>query len=88
VVEFDDPEFAETGRDSVYYVRAIEEPTPTVNGGNLRTKFDEQGRAVEIDPCWGGYRTDPLDDCLADTEHRAWSSPIFVDFEPNSHADL
>ena len=25
-------------------------------------------------------------DRLADTEHRAWSSPIFVDFEPGDRA--
>lgn len=80
VVEFDDPEFVGAGRDSIYYVRAIEEATPTVNGGNLRTTYNQQGKAVEIDPCYGGYRTDPTDDCLSNTEHRAWSSPIFVDF--------
>jgi len=84
VVEFDDPEYAEGGRDTVYYVRAIEEPTPTVNGANLRTKFDENGKAIEINPCYGDFRTQALDDCLADTEHRAWSSPIFVDFGPSA----
>jgi hypothetical protein len=80
VAEFSDPEFAKAGRDTVYYVRAIEEATPTVNGANLRTQFDAQGKAVEINPCYGDYRTSALDDCLADTEHRAWSSPIFVNF--------
>jgi len=80
VAEFDDPEFTQAGRDSIYYVRAIEEATPTVNGANLRSKFDEQGKVIEINPCYGDYRTSATDDCLADTEHRAWSSPIFVDF--------
>ena len=41
--ESTDPSFT---RDSVYYVRAIEEPTPTVNGKNLRTKFDENGNPI------------------------------------------
>lgn len=86
MIEFDDPEFSTAGRDTVYYVRAIEEATPTVNGANLRTKFDEQGKAVEINPCYGDYRTPAEDDCLADTQHRAWSSPVFVDFLQDNSA--
>lgn len=77
VAEFDDPTFA---RDALYYVRAIEEPTPTINGANLRTTFDAQGRPVAVDPCFDGYPTSRHDDCLAPTEHRAWSSPIYVDW--------
>jgi hypothetical protein len=72
VVEFDDPTYAERGRDVLYYVRAIQEPTPTVNGGGLRC--DREG----CKPCYGNYRTPPEDDCLVDAEERAWSSPIFL----------
>jgi len=72
VVEFEDPSYAELGRDLLYYVRAIQEPTPTVNGGNLRC---EDG---ECEPCYGNFRTSTEDDCLVDAEERAWSSPIFV----------
>ena len=32
-VEFEDPDFAAGGRDAIYYVRAIQEPTPAVNAG-------------------------------------------------------
>ncbi len=66
-VEFEDPEFAEAGRDSVYYVRALQEPTPAVRGNPLV-------------PCPSGYLTPPEEDCLAPVEERAWSSPIYVDF--------
>jgi hypothetical protein len=79
-VAFSDPEFAAAGRDTLYYVRAIEAPRPAVNAANLRCRYDEQGSCVEVDPCFGDYRTDYQDDCLAETEERAWSSPIFVEY--------
>ena len=78
-VRFEDPEFASSGRDAVYYVRALQEPTPAINGANLRTTFDAQGNAVSVDPCSGSWRTASSDDCLAPVQERAWSSPIYVD---------
>jgi len=72
VVEFEDPSYSELDRDLLYYVRAIQEPTPTVNGDGLRCHNGE------CHPCYGNYRTPADDDCLADTEERAWSSPIFL----------
>ena len=77
-VEFSDPDFAAGGRDATYYVRAIQEPSPQVNGANLRCTYDENGRCVEVNPCFGDYRTDMDEECLADVEHRAWSSPIYL----------
>jgi hypothetical protein len=78
-VQFEDPEFAALGRDTVYYVRALQTPTPAINGANLRTRF-EDGRAVSLRPCRVGAGADAADDCLADVQERAWSSPIFVDY--------
>jgi hypothetical protein len=77
-VEFDDPEFVAAGRDTTYYVRAIEEPSPAVNAGALRCRQEESGGCLEVKPCYGDYRTSPSDDCLGTVEERAWSSPIFV----------
>jgi hypothetical protein len=79
VVQFEDADFAASARPAAYYVRAIEEATPTVNADNLRCERDAQGNCVKVNPCYGDYRTDPKDDCLAPSEERAWSSPIFVD---------
>ena len=79
-VEFDDTDFISGARDSLYYVRAIQEPTPTINGGNLRCEYDENGACIKVNPCYPHEWTDASDDCLAPSEHRAWSSPIFVDF--------
>jgi len=79
VVQFEDSEFATAPRSASYYVRAIEEATPTVNAANLRCETDASGRCVKVNPCYGDYRTPASDDCLADSEERAWSSPIYVD---------
>jgi hypothetical protein len=78
-VSFEDPNFAGSGRDTVYYVRAVEEPSMAINGANQRAELDVDGQVVRTDPCHGGYRTPADDDCLAPVEERAWSSPIYVD---------
>jgi hypothetical protein len=78
---FSDPDFAAGNRDALYYARAIEEPIDMINAANLRTTFDEEGNAVATNPCYGDYRTDATDECLAKAGHRAWSSPIFVGYK-------
>jgi hypothetical protein len=78
---FDDPEFAAAGRETVYYVRAIQAASPAVNGAQLRCERDAAGRCTMSRPC-GTLPSGLPDDCLAEVEERAWSSPIFVDFRP------
>jgi hypothetical protein len=84
VAEFSDEEFAASGRDAVYYVRALQEPTAAVNADNLRTRFDAQGAPVAVDPCGVAAVSRPGDDCVGEAAERAWSSPIFVDYGPGS----
>ena len=63
----------------LYYVRAIEAPSPAVDADPLGCTRDESGRCVELKPC----SERPVDDdCLSLTEERAWSSPIFVNRAP------
>ncbi len=72
-----DPDFS---RDTVYHVRAIEEDTPTINARNLRTTFDQAGRAVDITTCYDDFKTRTADQCLSLVGRRAWPSPISVDY--------
>ena len=77
-VEFEDPEFSSAGRETLYYVRAIQEPTLAVNGAGLRCEWNEAGECTRVRPCYADDRTSFEDDCLAEIEERAWSSPIFL----------
>ena len=79
MVEFEDADFVGDRRDSVYYVRALEAPSGIVNGAGLRCEYDDAGACISADPCFGDYRGDASDDCLAEGYERAWSSPIYVD---------
>jgi len=76
-ISFSDDEFAKDGRDTVYYARAIEAPSMAVDADPLGCERDAEGRCVEMQRCFD--RPDD-DDCLSETEERAWSSPIFVDY--------
>ena len=80
-VEFEDPEFSEMGRDTLYYARAIEEVTPMINGEAPRCEYDENGQCIKPTMCYNSYVTDASDNCLAEDEPRAWSSPIFVNYK-------
>jgi hypothetical protein len=81
VVTFSDESFAAQGRDALYYARAIEEPSQAVGADPLGCERDAAGRCVRTHPCFGRPASD---ECLAQTEERAWSSPIFVDFRRGS----
>jgi len=77
VFEFEDTDFPALGRDAVYYVRALEEPSPKVNADTLRCERDAEGACLRTRPCRPGGSSS--DECLAPERARAWSSPIFVD---------
>jgi len=82
VFEFEDPEFSTSKRDTVYYVRAISEPKPLINGRTQNYEYDQVGNYVGMSPC----NTLDDDDCLGVNEPRAWSSPIFVAYGEGVHS--
>jgi len=79
-VRFSDPDFMAAQRDAVYYVRALEDATPTINADNVRCERDASGQCIAVNLCRAVPPTAYTDDCLADAQERAWSSPIFVDY--------
>ena len=79
-VRFSDEDYSSDKRDSVYYVRAIEEPSLRINAGNLRCDFDELGNCKKVNICYGSYKTSREDNCTMMSEERAWSSPIYVNY--------
>jgi len=84
-VSFEDPEFSEAPRETVYYVRAIQESSLAVNGDPLACERNENGVCVRGNICQGGgEHGPPVADCLGLVEERAWSSPIFLDIGPQS----
>ena len=80
-ITFDDPDYEQLGRDTVYYVRALEAPKPGINAENIRCERDSAGNCLRATLC---DDTSGSDNCLADHEPRAWSSPIFIDWQPQA----
>ena len=82
MASFSDPDFNKQERDTVYYVRAIEESSMIINLENLRCKYNTLGECIEVNICSGSELNTPKkDECLSRGEERAWSSPIFVDYD-------
>ncbi len=79
VIEFDDADFSTEARDSLYYVRAIQQPQPLINGDPFACEYDDQGFCVKRAYCIGSNATRDKN-CLSEAEPRAWSSPIFIDY--------
>ena len=82
---FTDTEFENGARDAVYYARVIEAEQATVNAATLGCEYNSEGVCVSMRDC--GNDPGTPDDCRAPAEHRAWSSPIFVDYAKPQSGD-
>ena len=77
-VSFEDSDW-DPSRETVYYVRALQQPTLAIGGDPLRCERDEHGNCVRARACpASGPDFDPDDNCLSPVQERAWSSPIFL----------
>jgi hypothetical protein len=83
VATFSDESYGRGGRDALYYARAIEAPSAAIAADPLGCRRGDDGRCVQVDPCFGRPESD---ECLSQTEERAWSSPIFVNQRRNMAA--
>jgi hypothetical protein len=82
---FMDPDYANGKRDTIYYVKAIQEAEPAINAQPVKCERDGNGKCIKATLCYGDYRSGE-DGCTAPAEHRAWSSPIYLDYRQNSAA--
>jgi hypothetical protein len=80
---FTDPDYARGKRDALYYVKAIQEAEPTINAEPVKCERDGNGKCVKATLCYGDYRSGE-DACTSPSEHRAWSSPIYLDYREKS----
>lgn len=82
VVEFDDPEYSNNGRDTLYYARALQQATEMVNGEPFACEEqDTNGDCIRYRRC--DFVNYPDDQCLGKNRERAWSSPLFINFPPS-----
>jgi hypothetical protein len=79
--EFSDPDFSSNARDALYYARAIQEPRPTINGEPVKCERDEDGNCIKATICRGDYNTPVGEECLSEKDVRAWSSPIYLNYQ-------
>jgi len=80
---FQDQDFANDQKDASYYVRAIEVPTPQINVKGGVCTFDDDGNCIDYKLCTQDWRHPRnVETCSEIDEHRAWSSPIYVDYLP------
>lgn len=80
VVEFDDPEYGNSARSALYYARVIQEAEPLIVGDPFGCEYDKQGQCIKRNYCVGA-NAKPDMDCLSEAEPRAWTSPIFVEYQ-------
>ena len=77
-VEFEDAEYVTARRPALYYARVIQESQPLIGGDPFGCEYDDEGICVRRNYCIGSGAT-PDNNCLAQAEPRAWTSPIFLE---------
>lgn len=78
VAEFDDPDYAGARRPALYYARVIQQAEPLIAGDPFGCERNEEGECVSYNYCVGANAARD-NQCQANAEPRAWTSPIFVE---------
>jgi hypothetical protein len=78
-VEFEDPDYTVAKRPALYYARIIQQAEPLIGGDPFGCEYDEKGNCSRRNYCIGSNSA-PDNNCLAEAEPRAWTSPIFVEY--------
>ncbi|MFT4518026.1 MAG: hypothetical protein ACI9JM_000403 [Halioglobus sp.] len=78
-IEFEDPDFLTAKRPALYYARVIQQAEPLIVGDPFGCEYDDEGQCVKRNYCIGD-NAKPDNNCLAEAEPRAWTSPIFVEY--------
>jgi hypothetical protein len=77
-VEFDDPDYAGSGRPALYYARVIQEPESLISGDPFGCEYDGEGNCTRRNYCID-ENAPREENCRARAEPRAWTSPIFLE---------
>lgn len=78
-VEFEDPDFATAKRPALYYARVIQAAELLTGGDPFGCEYDGEGNCIKRNYCIGANAR-PENNCLAEAEPRAWTSPVFVEY--------
>ena len=82
-VEFEDPDYRAAQRPALYYARIIQQAEPLISGDPFGCEYDDEGNCTRRNYCIGSNSA-PDNNCLAEAEPRAWTSPIFVEYPRES----
>ena len=77
-VEFEEPNYASAKRPALYYARVIQQAEPLTGGDPFSCEYDEEGNCIKRNYCIGEVASRD-NNCLAEAEPRAWTSPIFIE---------
>ena len=78
-MEFEDPDYTVSKRNTLYYARVIQAPELLIAGDPSGCEYNADGVCVKRNYCVG-ENAKPDMNCLSKAEPRAWTSPIFVEY--------
>lgn len=76
--QFVDLDYMQGDRPALYYARVIQAAEPLINGDPFGCERDASGACTNYTYCRGEVATRD-NNCLAESEPRAWTSPIFLE---------